>query len=265
MLNRIRPTFSNKDRRLSLTIPKGWDELTQRQLRYVLTLIMLFPPEEVKAYMIIQLSGMKILKRTADGWLFSIRERWWKRRRICLISAEEIASLLHLCDFIDSYDNLNTRLVSVDGCRAVDKCLHGVSFGDYLNMENLYQGYLMTKKREKLTRMAKYLYRTYDNKAPEDIECSEVEAFGVFVWYTYIKSVLARFFPHFFTRINTSPSGEAEPVDMLAQMNIQIRALTDGDVTKEEMILNQDCWRALTELDAKAHEAAEFNKKDKNG
>lgn len=43
-------------------------------------------------------------------------------------------------------------------------------------------------------------------------------------------------------------------------MNAQIRALTAGDITKEARVLEMDCWRALTELDAKAKEAEEMRK-----
>ena len=71
--------------------------------------------------------------------------------------------------------------------------------------------------------------------------------------------MFAALFPHFF-----KPSGEAGGApDMMEVMNNQIRALTGGDVTKEEEILNIDTWRALTELDAKAKEADEFNQKMK--
>ena len=42
-------------------------------------------------------------------------------------------------------------------------------------------------------------------------------------------------------------------------MNAQIRALTKGDIIKE--VLHLDTWRALTELDALAKEAEEFNRK----
>ena len=48
---------------------------------------------------------------------------------------------------------------------------------------------------------------------------------------------------------------------MEASMNAQIRALTGGDITKEEIIRKANVWRALTELDAKAREAEELNKK----
>ena len=42
-----------------------------------------------------------------------------------------------------------------------------------------------------------------------------------------------------------------------------IRALTGGDITKEESILKTDTWRALTELDALAKEAANLRKLSK--
>ena len=45
--------------------------------------------------------------------------------------------------------------------------------------------------------------------------------------------------------------------------NAMIRALTGGDITKEEQILKMDTWRALTELDAKAKEADDLRKATK--
>ena len=44
-------------------------------------------------------------------------------------------------------------------------------------------------------------------------------------------------------------------------MNAQIRALTGGDITKEEAVLSMDTWRALTELDAKAKEVDAFKRR----
>lgn len=41
---------------------------------------------------------------------------------------------------------------------------------------------------------------------------------------------------------------------------MKLRALTGGDLTKEKEVLSLNCWRALTELDAKAREAEELEK-----
>ena len=40
----------------------------------------------------------------------------------------------------------------------------------------------------------------------------------------------------------------------------QVRALTAGDETKEQTVLNVDTWTALDELNAKAREARELEK-----
>jgi uncharacterized protein YbjQ (UPF0145 family) len=46
-------------------------------------------------------------------------------------------------------------------------------------------------------------------------------------------------------------------------MNAQIRALTGGDITKDEAVLSMDTWRALTELDTKAKEVEDDKRNDK--
>jgi uncharacterized protein YbjQ (UPF0145 family) len=46
-------------------------------------------------------------------------------------------------------------------------------------------------------------------------------------------------------------------------MNAQIRALTGGDITKDEAVLSMDTWRALTELDAKAKEVEDIKRQTK--
>ena len=46
-------------------------------------------------------------------------------------------------------------------------------------------------------------------------------------------------------------------------MDNQIRALTKGDVTKEEQVLATDTVRALTELDTMAREYQELQKEMK--
>lgn len=85
-----------------------------------------------------------------------------------------------------------------------------------------------------------------------------------FYWFASVKANFTRLFPHFFTNIPQEKSnllGSANlgvGEELRQAMNAQIRALTGGDITKEAAILQMDCWRALTELDAKAQEAQEL-------
>ena len=152
---------------------------------------------------------------------------------------------------------MNVRLDSIRGCRAVDVNLHGISFIDYLSAETAFQVYLSSKKAENLDALARILYRKRNGDAPKRLKLDIAERTGVFAWYCYVKAEFARQFPSFFR----PAGGEPTKWDLLKMANIQLRALTQGDVTKEEMIKDMDCWRALTELNEKAREAAEFEAK----
>lgn len=76
-----------------------------------------------------------------------------------------------------------------------------------------------------------------------------------------VKEYFAANFPHFFKPAREG--GELRRVDILPAMQAQIRALTDGDVTKQQAVYNTDCWAALTELDNKAREAEEFKERNR--
>ena len=52
--------------------------------------------------------------------------------------------------------------------------------------------------------------------------------------------------------------------DISLGIRAQVRALTDGDITKQQAVFETDCWAALTELDEKAREAEEFKQKPQN-
>ena len=87
------------------------------------------------------------------------------------------------------------------------------------------------------------------------------ERLGSLAWYSHLKKVLFDRFPNFFQKVD-GEDGDFTVTGKLIeeQYNIQPRALTDGDPTKESAVLALDCWRALTELDAKAREAEELEK-----
>ena len=91
---------------------------------------------------------------------------------------------------------------------------------------------------------------------PDHIDCTPVEVMGAFLWFMWVKQNFSASFPHLF-----KPASGDGDYDMTEAMNAQIRALTGGDITKEGQIKDSDVWRALTELDAKAREADELDKR----
>ena len=249
-------TFS-KEKGLILYAPQAWRELSQDQLRYVFGLLGTFSDlTQIKTFMFMRFCGIHVQKWTSKGVFCFMRGRFG-RRQFFDISANQVQSLIHQFDFIDSFDNLNVRLDCIQGYRAVDVNLHGVSFMDYLSAETAFQIYLSAKKPETLDALARILYRKRNGDAPKRLKLDVAERTGVFAWYCYVKAEFARQFPSFFR----PAGGEPTKWDLLKMANVQLRALTQGDVTKEEMIKNMDCWRALTELNEKAREAAEFEAK----
>ena len=249
-------TFS-KEKGLILHAPQSWRELSQDQLRYVFGLLGTFSDlTQIKTFMFMRFCGIHVQKWTSKVVFCFMRSRLG-RRKFFTITANQVQSLIHQFDFIDSFDNMGVRLDSVCGYRAVDVNLHGISFIDYLSAETAFQVYLSSKNMENIDTLARILYRKRNGDAPKRLKLDIAERTGVFAWFCYVKAEFARQFPSFFRPAGSEPT----KWDLLKMANIQLRALTQGDVTKEEMIKNMDCWRALTELNEKAREAAEFESK----
>ncbi len=252
-----RSTSSDK---VSLTCPVRWDQLSQEQLRYVLQLIGsgLYSDVEVRTYMLFRFCGIGVIGRSPQGgwkcWMGSGRSR-----RYFDLQEYQVRDMIGQLGFVSRPEEMNVRLESIQGCRPVDGLLHNLPFIDYLNLETAYQGYLQTRDTGRVRAMARILYRDAGGSIPDAIELDVAEETGVLFWYYYIKEQLSRYFPNFFRPVSggSAPDG----LKLLEAVNAQIRALTDGDITKESAVKHADCWRALTELDAKAREANEFKAK----
>ena len=156
------------------------------------------------------------------------------------------------------------------GRYAIDAKLHGLSFEDYLCCENHYQGYLYSQDVSQLKSLYGFLYKKKPGfRGSLKAAFSRIKGYelvSIFLWWGSIKLYFASLFPHFFQPFQRMDDADQPEVpDLMGAMNAQIRALTGGDVTKEKEVLQMDCWRALTELDAKAHDIQEFKSKQKNG
>ena len=251
------PSTLSADGVLHLTCPRSWKEMTQEQMRYALHVIGcgMYSSVEGRTLMLIRYTGIEVLNKVSGGWTCSIRieveGKNKTKRHFFFLQSWQIQYMIQQLEYVDSYETMDVRLESIQGFKAVDAMLHRVMFEDYLNMEKYYQGYLATKGHKYALGLARLLY-------PGGVTAiDDAELTGCIMWFSYVKKQFSKLFRHFF---RPTPEG-GKAVDWLEQMNAQIRALTDGDITKERTVLDADCWRALTELDAKAREAEEFRKK----
>lgn len=264
-----RPTFL-ADGSVDLYAPTSWQKMTQEQLRYVLTLLSLFEdPATVKTYMLVRLTGIHIegyTVRTAhdqpESYRCWFRPAWWKPRRWFTLETWQVQSFIRQFDFIDPFDGMDVRLERIHGCRAVDDILDHYPFGDYLMAEQYYQLAVSSGKPEMIERLACFLYVKRNCRHPKRLSLSPAEQMGTLRWFAHIKSEFAARWTYFFRRVDADI--EEMDIDLMGAMDAQIRALTEGDITKEETIKALPCWRALTELNEKAREAKEFHEKYDN-
>ena len=266
---KTQPSTLSADGVLHLSCPRSWKEMTQEQLRYALHVIGcgMYSSVEGRTLMLLRFTGIEVKKNTPYGWACCIPvgkpTGTRARRHFFFLQSWQVQDMIRQLEYVDSYDDAGVRLESIRGFKAVDVLLRGVPFYFYLYAERYYQLYLKEKKQKFADKMAGALYlseqidsKTGLQKMPE-LSLDVAETTACIMWFSYVKKAFSRYFPHFFKPV----SGASASMNLQAQTDAQIRALTDGDITKEQQVYNADTWRALTELDAKAREAEEFRKK----
>lgn len=234
---------------INITIPKSWQQLSDKQLRYVFRLLNgNFTLTQIKTLCLLQWGGIKVIRREAG--LFVIRHN----HKLFPISALQITEAIQSLEWLGDFPQYPVRLSRIGFHRPVRADFQNVSFEDFLTLDNLYQGFLQTQNNELLQDMAVILYQS------RFIKLSPEEATSIFYWFTSLKRYFAHLFTHFFTYAQEGESTSLSFAQLQENMNAQIRALTGGDITKERDVLRMDCWRALTELDAKARDYEEMQK-----
>lgn len=243
------PTFS--DNVLHFTLPTRWAELTQKQLRYVFFARALYG-DRATEYILCRFLGFVIIRKDTTGWLCSVLTD--KGKVMFTLTADMLARHLEQVDFLLNIPEVPVRFDSISGLHAADAMLHGVPFSTWLKVENYYQGYLMSGRDEALDGIIRQLYLG----EMEKVNCfTPAQRLMAFAWVAALKECFTQQFPDLYAP--ATGSGEDAP-DVMAAMNAQIRALTGGDITKEQQVLEIDTWRALTELNEKAREAKELRK-----
>lgn len=247
---------------LDFKMPEGWSAMDDRQLRYVFRLTAEgYSADEVKILSLLKFSRCEIIGRNEDKWLVRQNKKLYELQTI------QFAEFMPQLQWLVEIPQLPVRIASFRGHKATDSTMQGSQLKDYLIVENLYQGFLSTQNNDFLRQIAQVLYKKKSKLTPDFKHLPDWFILSVFYWVTSLKSYLANMFPEFFKPIAPESSGAlASPntADSVREaMDAQIRALTKGDITKEEEILSSDTWRALTELNAQAREYAELKAQTK--
>lgn len=249
-----RVTFSDGPQpSVNVQLPSNWGEVQDGEMREVMRILCKVPKAHWRMTLFRYFAGAHV-ERLVDGRI-QMRFRKAPRRYRLQVPVEDFEELTRCLDFVGEIGSIPARIPTVTHgkYKAVDARLHGVSFGDWLRAENLYQGFLQSRNFEALHGIASIMYPGFGTRRYDSLD--EVEVFALLQWMVQLKAMFSQTFKDFFR-----PSGTGAVPSMADVMNSQIRALTGGDVSKEEYILSIDVWRALTELNYKAREAEEMRR-----
>lgn len=254
---------------LNISMPKGWGELSQEQLRFLLSTIIAVNGEnrdipyeskddyalqtaaQVQTICFFRWGGMSVVTPYADGYIVAIGDTEF------FLTIDTVTAVIAHLDWIKEPPLDPVRLDTVDGADAIPADISsGLSFDSWLACETMWLRYQTQPDDCFLRQMAAILY----NK--EDIDPDPVATLGIFYWWAGVKNLVSAMFPNFFKPADGG-SDDAPPSydEMRRNIDAQIRALTKGDITKERDILSMNAIRALTELDALAREYDDLHKK----
>lgn len=254
---------------VNVSVPKGWSELSQDQLRFLLSAMVavnlgnrnigyrsqedyaLQTSAQVQTLCFFKWSGLTVVCPYDSGYLVKSGDMEF------MISAETVAAALTHLSWTKELPLEPVRLDIIDGAEAIPADISSdLSFDAWLACETLWQRYQVCPDDALLRQMAEILY----NK--EGIKMTAAETLGIFYWWAGVKNLVSALFPNFFKKVGGDSESEPPSYDELRRnIDAQIRALTKGDITKEREILALEAMRALTELDAQAREYDEIRKK----
>lgn len=243
---------------IDLIVPKGWNDLSDKQLEYLYKLIAEdFDLTDIRLLCLLRWSKTKVIGRSKDGNHLLLNGKTYFE-----VSAFNLASLImQELSWIGPIPSVPVRISKIKRHRALPADFAEVPFEKFIMVDNLYQGYLMTHDSELLEQIASVTYG-------HDIKLKPCQRISVFYWIASLKEFFSHKFPDFFQPVsNEGADGNllgSQSATVEEAMNAQIRALTKGDITKEKEILSMDTWRALTELNAQAREYKELNAKMKS-
>ena len=239
---------------VSLAVPRSWQELGRRQMEFVFKLLAReLSATEIKIMLLLRWNNIEVLQKDSDGGGVSCYVLK-HNRQVFMLTTERLAELTLYLNWMDELPSAPVRLERLSGHKALPADFAGVPFETLLIIDNFYQGYLRTNDDTLLDEIGQVLYN-WDGHS-----FLPWQRVAIFYWVASLKDYLARKFP---TLFKPADSTSLAPTSVEEAMNIQIRALTKGDITKEHDVLAMDCYRALAELEAQAKEYEELKRKYK--
>lgn len=243
---------------MSFTVPTGWEQLSQGQLRYIIRLFNIYDEtvggmQKIKTAAMFHFMKVRVDSETDAGFLCYKTDTG----ETFILDMEYFAWMLKSIEWLEHPENMNVRLEYIHGCQACSFMLLDLPFGKYLECDNYFQAWYSKGVDSYLYEIFKRLYHIPEDR--EKVKLTPFDYKAIILWWSAVNYRYQSMFPHLYNE-----EGENAQVDRESRracIDAQIRMLTKGDVTKEDLVLNHTMTiRALTELDAQAKESEEIKR-----
>lgn len=241
---------------LKIKIPTSWTDLNDSQLKTffnVITSVRFSTIEDVAILLFFCWGELQPIGSDSEGKLTV------KHHGKCYdISKDDITEHVGKLSFLSQLPDTPVRISVLHKHNAFTPTLDDATLEDYIVCDNLYQGYIETKQHDLQSMIAEQLYK-------HKTRYTKGELTSVFYWWAGLKSFLTRKYPYLFKSASSGKDlmGFVPVVTVEDSMNSMLRALTKGDITKEQQVLSQPLHRALTELNEMSREYEELQKQTK--
>lgn len=239
---------------LKVSVPRSWAELSMKQF---IDICNLFNSEifasSFDAILFLKLAKLKFIGRVGqDDIMLEYGSKLYVIGADVLGVAPDHISWVH--DVADLFD-LKLHVKGIHKS-AVDLKLESFSLAQFIAADSFYSGFIATQKPAIADRLVKMLWPGKKNIKGRDRSAAVI-------WFSALKKYLKSRFPDLYSDPDKSDifsSVTASPAAVREQVDAMIRALTKGDITLEERVLEAPMYRALTELDLLAKEYKELKK-----
>lgn len=245
---------------IDVSLPNGWSELSQKQLRFVFDIIARGESKEsLITLCFLRWSGVRVLAhdRKSGRYLLSFG------KQIFGVSSVEMTQWMRPLGWLAEMPDYPVCIRKVGRHKSVEPSFSEVPYDKYVDSVFLWNNFVSSESDQVIKMLVKVLYGFKPKRLKPWLKIN------VIYWISSLNNYLAAEYPHLFGKAaknadGTGSLGGGSTVPVLESVNAMIRALTKGDVLKEKDVLKVDTHRALNELEALGREFDDLKAKMKS-
>lgn len=243
---------------LRLTVPSGWDKLTDEQLEYFGKVLQLeIGNEELVTRCFLKFTGLRVMN--SDPQL--IKGQYWyllKRKKSgkFWLNVDTFSDMVSKLDWLAGEVSLFHNPSRIKGCQGCHWKMYGVSLEEYLLADQAYISFIRTKDQRFIFMLLAVLYRmptesfdegkNVERNAHRFRKVSKATLHIIILWYSQVKLWMKQKYPYLFSESGGTPAESVSDYVMGL-----VTALNNGDITLNEKIRKTDLHEVFFELNRK--------------